>query len=57
MDDYRDVDGMQIAFHTKSRFAHPLIGIVETQLGKAETGVAVDPGTFVPGSVVAHGGE
>lgn len=48
MDDYRDVGGMQIAFHTKSKFAHPLIGVVETRLRKAETHVPITTDTFVP---------
>ena len=53
MDDYRDVGGMQIAFHTMSKIAHPLIGIVETKLSKAETHVATTKDTFVPGSTAS----
>ncbi len=37
--DFRDVGGMQVPFSAVSKFAHPLIGIVETTLEKAETGV------------------
>lgn len=38
-DDYREVGGMRIPFHSKSLFQHPLIGIVEVQYEKAETDV------------------
>ncbi|MGB8633828.1 MAG: serine hydrolase domain-containing protein [Rhodanobacteraceae bacterium] len=55
MDDYQDVGGMQIPFHTRSRFAHPLIGLVETRLRKAETHVAIKPDTFIPASASPAG--
>lgn len=48
--DVRDVGGMQIPFHTRSKFEHPLIGIVEVQYQKAETGVATRATTFAPKS-------
>lgn len=55
MDDYRDVGGMQIAFHSKSKIAHPLIGIVETTWSKVETNVATTDDMFVPASATgAH---
>jgi hypothetical protein len=37
---------MQVPFSAVSKFAHPLIGIVETTLEKAETGVEVTEDKF-----------
>lgn len=47
-DDYREVDGMQIPFKSKSKFQHPMIGIVEVSYDKVEVGVATSAATFVP---------
>lgn len=49
-EDVRDVEGMQIPFRMQSKFEHPLIGIVEVQYTKAETGVATKPTAFAPKS-------
>ncbi len=40
--------GMLIPFHTRSRFAHPMIGSVETRFNKAETHVSTTAHTFAP---------
>ena len=55
MDDYRDVDGMQIAFHTLPA-SHPRSASSKAT-AQGRDGCGGGPGKIVPGSVVAHGGE
>ena len=54
-DDYRDVAGMQIPFKTKSKFQHPMIGIVEVAYEEAEVGVKTRPTTFRPRAALPGG--
>ncbi len=50
-EDFRDVGGMRLPFHTVAQFASQLIGRVITRLDESEIGVEVSAETFAAAAV------